>query len=84
MILLDDKNSIYLHVRVRARAVYVVVECYSYRFVTVWENVLKEPKLKPLLTQRSPLRRRLGLLSVVFLPSKEMWVSLNMDVYGKF
>ena len=58
---------------VRAKAVYVVVECYScHRFVTVWEYVLKEPKLKPLLTQRSPTRRRLRLPCVVLLPISSM------------
>ena len=30
--------------------------------IAVWENVLKELKLKPLLTQRSLTCRRLGLL----------------------
>jgi len=44
-----EENNCNQNARVKARAVYVVVDCDSYHsFVTVWEKVLKEPKPKAL------------------------------------
>ena len=58
--MIDDTDCIHLRVRVRARAVYVVVECYSYHlFVSVWENA--HPK--------QPLAQEAGI-AVCSPPSK--------------
>jgi hypothetical protein len=47
--MIDDNNCIHLHVMVRARAVYVAVECYSYhRFATVWGECAKGTKTQSL------------------------------------
>jgi hypothetical protein len=69
--MIDDTHCIHLRVSLRARDVYVVLEWYSIIDSLLYEeeNVLKKPKLKHLLNQRSPTRKKLGLLRVVLLPS---------------